>query len=633
MKALVIGNCQVETFARSADIMCRDVQFVSKEVHTYDLDYEELLKPYHRVFAHLPVAVKIREQLGEGDKIVPIPRLSFAGLHPDNAYVTHKGKRAHSPTGALHSTIAFGAWWHGVDREVAKTLYTSQTFDDLRFSDYFENAKTVLFKEGDECGIDLRPLFQAWMKADDPFMLTMNHPAARPLSELAELVLRNAGLRPVGVSVDPHHSLLRFSIMPVYPEIAARYGVRGSTMFKRDERLPGGSGLFDLESFVDASFDIYGTWDRADVSPHGVMRGAHAEFFKSVLERPKPAVAARGLGPHPYKGIPAHQNWRKAFEGVAAKDVDPVVSSRFRVTGKDKVATAGSCFAQHLAKALHRSGLNYYVAEQGPAEQGYGVYSARYGNVYTTTQLNQLIDRAYGKFAPVDSAWERSDGRFVDPFRPEMPLTRCLSVADVETERAEHFRHVRHMIETMDYFVFTLGLTEAWRSKIDGAVFPIAPGVAAGRMDEEKYEFVNFGVDEVAGDLFSAIHKIREINPGVKVILTVSPVPLMATFEKRHVLVSTTYSKSVLRVAAEMAAAQLPDVYYFPSYEIITGNFNAGAYYDADLRSVRQEGVDHVMGLFLKHCAATERSSADDNQMQEIMAGNDVLCAEEMLDA
>ena len=46
----------------------------------------------------------------------------------------------------------------------------------------------------------------------------------------------------------------------------------------------------------------------------------------------------------------------------------------------------------------------------------------------------------------------------------------------------------------LDVFVFTLGLTEAWVAKADGAVFPLAPGVvsqsqitAAGRVSLPRW--------------------------------------------------------------------------------------------------------------------------------------------------
>ncbi len=157
------------------------------------------------------------------------------------------------------------------------------------------------------------------------------------------------------------------------------------------------------------------------------------------------------------------------------------------------------------------------------------------------------------------------------------------------------------MFETMDVFVFTLGLTESWRSKRDGAVFPLAPGVAAGKMLSSQYEFVNFTYEQVVDDMETFLSRLAAINPRARVVLTVSPVPLIATYENRHVLVSTTYSKSVLRTAAERVAAGKAHVAYFPSYEIVTGAFTRGAYFDDDLRSIRPEGVEHVMSLFVRH--------------------------------
>ena len=84
----------------------------------------------------------------------------------------------------------------------------------------------------------------------------------------------------------------------------------------------------------------------------------------------------------------------------------------------DAVATAGSCFAQHIARHLSMRGLQHFVAEPAhpflrpdlAAEYNYGTFSCRYGNVYPTRQLVQLIDRAYDRFSPAEDVWEEADG-------------------------------------------------------------------------------------------------------------------------------------------------------------------------------------------------------------------------------
>ena len=57
------------------------------------------------------------------------------------------------------------------------------------------------------------------------------------------------------------------------------------------------------------------------------------------------------------------------------------------------------------------------------------------------------------------------------------------------------------------------------------------------------------------------------------------------------------------------------DVTYFPSYEVITGNFNRGQYYHTDLREVTEAGVNHVMRLFMKHFT-TSGETADGPAIQ-----------------
>lgn len=608
-------------------MLVRDVKFSAHELgSTADESLDALIKGFDFAYVQPPFYQSLSEDERRRHRVHIFPRVSFNGFHPENIYLTYNGKRSLSPIGAYHSGLVFAAWWHGLTAKEASSLFSSETFTNLRADRFFQTSKRLLMEEGTTAGINLESLFDAWMKAGAPFMLTMNHPAIGPIMDVAKAVLSRDGFAIIDNGILPDHNLLRYPIMPVYPAIAQAHGMRGSELFKRDERLRGGSGFFTIEEFVDASYEAYAPMQRELIGKNPAM----SDSYRSAIAKHKDRARRAD---HPYSSIPAFQSWKKSFSGVAISEVDPVVSSEFTLTAKDKVATAGSCFAQHIAKALSASGLNYYVAETGPKNLGYGIYSARYGNVYTTAQLSQLIDRAYGRFTPVDTAWQTKDGQFADPFRPEMPLADRSSVSAIERQREELFAAVRTMIGEMDYFVFTLGLTEAWRSKIDGAVFPIAPGVAAGEMDADKYEFVNFTVDEVYGDLVASIEKIRAINPRVKFILTVSPVPLKATFEPRHVLQSTTYSKSVLRVAADMATKH-DGVHYFPSYEVITGNFNGGAYYEDDLRTVRQEGVDHVMALFLKHCvgvSSRQASRDDDQEVTAIMDNNDILCAEDMI--
>lgn len=325
------------------------------------------------------------------------------------------------------------------------------------------------------------------------------------------------------------------------------------------------------------------------------------------------------MGDHPYASAPDRNFWRRSVANCRPELVDPVGEFPAWIKPETKVATAGSCFAQHIARHLRKSGYNYYVTEGGHpilpesirAKNNYGVFSARYGNIYTARQLLQMAERAYGRYVPGEDVWKEAEDVFLDPFRPSVQPGGFVSELEMRMDREQHFAAVRTMLETLDVFIFTLGLTECWAAHEDGAVFPICPGVEGGTFDSSRHFFYNQTVDDVISDMTAFLMLLARINPTARVILTVSPVPLAATARQdQHVLTATTYSKSVLRVAADTLASRFDHVAYFPSYEIITGTFTRGAYYADDLRNVLESGVSHVMGLFMKHAAAADEPSA-----------------------
>ncbi len=347
------------------------------------------------------------------------------------------------------------------------------------------------------------------------------------------------------------------------------------------------------------------------------------------------------MNSHPYSDAPPWRLWRHAVAAPDGGEVDPVVDFPFRISPADRVVTAGSCFAQHIARHLRARGFNYLVSEAAhplldaaTAEQfGYGVYSARYGNVYTARQLLQLFQRAHDMFEPREAAWQEA-GAWFDPFRPAIQPGGFATRAEFDIDRAQHFAAVRHAFASLDVLVFTLGLTECWESRTDGAVFPMCPGTIRGTFDPDLYGFRNLTVEENVADLRAFIGLLRGVNPGARVILTVSPVPLVATAENRHVLSATMCSKSVLLVAADVVCREGLAA-YFPSYEIVTGPHARGRYFAADCRSVTEAGVEHVMRVFFRHATTVAQGDfvpppAPESGFSEALV--QALCEEESYD-
>lgn len=358
---------------------------------------------------------------------------------------------------------------------------------------------------------------------------------------------------------------------------------------------------------------------------------------------------------HPYQNLPKKSFWSSAVAGCVTLVPEALYEKKWTIGKSEKIATAGSCFAQHIGRHMRKSGFQVLDMEPPPPllapEQqgrfGYSIYSARYGNIYTIRQLLQLAKEAFDEWTPGEVIWRDEKGSCYDALRPGIEPEGLGSENEVMVHREFHLQRVREMFETMDLFIFTLGLTEAWIHKQSGTVFPTAPGTIAGSHDPEKYEFKNFRFQEIIGD-FEAFRSLilarRKNDNPLRILLTVSPVPLTATASGEHVLLATTYSKSVLRGVAGQVAMEYSDVDYFPSYEIITNPWSKTSFYEENMRSVTNVGVTEVMRTFFDAHQAGDDSASDVEPhrpppqspalaTEAESPADDVICEEALLEA
>ena len=689
LRIILVGNCQVKGLSKLMKAMSYDVAIKYFEclpsfldaLHNRTIDIK-LFEDADLILAHPRrdwIDLLSTQLPGINKKIKFIPPIGFSAFHPDCIYVEHNKNHFSSAIGAYNSSLVFYGWKNGLSVSETINLFNDDVYQALGFYNYWSSSYNSLVSLFEFSGLLEGSNISDWSRSGC-WMHSINHPKLYVLADVARAALHREGLIAIpNVEQFIADDLIVHPCFPVYPEIGRNLGMLNlpQPYFKKAKGLCPLNRpvtMLGLDEFVDQSFDIYGKYQKNELHSDRIESTQYLvldKFLKKKYSANK--VTSELVGNeisqeivstsetntisspqktiNPYSGLADYQFWRRSIERMSMFEVDPVVHGKFHLNKFDKVSTAGSCFAQHISRTLQQKGFNYYVSEKGcnsldaseAQRRNYGVFSARFGNVYTARQLLQLFDRAYGNFVPVDHKWVRGDGKLVDPFRPQVEPDGFLSVDELEIDRIKHFSAVREMFENLDVFVFTLGLTEAWRSRIDGAIFPLAPGVVAGEMDANLYEFVNFCVSDVASDMQLFVEKLLEVNPRSKILLTVSPVPLIATYENRHVLVSTTYSKAVLRAAAEQVCKDNAMCDYFPSYEIITGNYTRSQYFEHDLRSVKAEGVDHVMRLFLRHYSSenthcinemnrSETDILDLDLIKENAKISEVICDEEALD-
>ena len=252
------------------------------------------------------------------------------------------------------------------------------------------------------------------------------------------------------------------------------------------------------------------------------------------------------------------------------------------------IASIGSCFAREIKDYLQEAGFNYVVTAEGPnARHG----SAAWDRVYNTFCLRQEFERALGSFEPAERFCTLDDGRVLDPYRKDVQWE---SLQEAEAGLAEHCRTAHLALTQAKVLVVTVGLTEVWYSRDDGAVFFQVP--PADVYDPARHAFRASTFQENVDNLEALHALLQAANPDCTMIVTVSPVPLRATFQDENVVTANTRSKCTLVAATRTFVDAHPDVMYFPSYELVTQVIPEP--FTDDNRHVKRSTVEAIMKVF-----------------------------------
>lgn len=266
------------------------------------------------------------------------------------------------------------------------------------------------------------------------------------------------------------------------------------------------------------------------------------------------------------------------------------------------IGSAGSCFAFEIASFFQKEGYNYVVTERnddpnsGVLIDGYtpgdtiAKFCANYGILFNTPSFSQLAEKAFGLKSFNKLLIDSDSGYYLDPYRENVLFKSPQAYMD---DYDKHVMAVRESFLASKVFVVTLGLNECWQLH-DGTVMSRNPRPNMYHLVKHK----TLTVAENVSHIQRFFDIIKHHNPEFKLIISVSPIPFLATgrAHEHHIITANCHSKATLRVAAEELVANNEDMYYLPSYELVTECMEDG--WLEDHRHVKPETVAKVVDMF-----------------------------------
>jgi tetratricopeptide (TPR) repeat protein len=220
------------------------------------------------------------------------------------------------------------------------------------------------------------------------------------------------------------------------------------------------------------------------------------------------------------------------------------------LTKATRFFTMGSCFARNLSVSLAQSGYTSHHME-----------------------ISEYINTTFANRVFVD--WLR--GAEIDPAIRDRIVELLPQGWSKENMLA--------VIRSSDVFILTLGVAAAFFDRTTGAFVLPRPTALNSRALAEKYQFRTASVQENVDNVRYLIDFVRSIAPNIHIVVTVSPVPLLASFEHESAVQADCLSKSTMRLVAHELVnnSQIENIFYWPSFEVFRwGGSNASNFFAAD---------------------------------------------------
>ena len=150
---------------------------------------------------------------------------------------------------------------------------------------------------------------------------------------------------------------------------------------------------------------------------------------------------------------------------------------------------------------------------------------------------------------------------------------------------------------TFDTAVFTLGTNHVYVERATGEIVDNCQ-----KRPQREFEERELTVEECADALREAITLLRQANPKVNIIITVSPIRYA-----KYGYHGSQLSKAVLLLAADKVIKEEGErVYYFPAYEIVNDELRDYRFYKADMLHPNEQAVEYIWGQLVATCFSAE---------------------------
>lgn len=259
------------------------------------------------------------------------------------------------------------------------------------------------------------------------------------------------------------------------------------------------------------------------------------------------------------------------------------------ISYKDRLIFIGSCFSEHLYQIL--------------SDRKFNVSSNPYGILYNPISIFNALEeiiklKCYSKEDLIEHKGIYQSFQHHSEFSDMK--------ADFVVQKInEGIKTAHKNLQKSSYLFITLG--SAWVYEYQGEIVG-----NCHKMPNNLFTKRILSAAEIKAGALSLLNILKNFNPELQVVFTVSPV--------RHIkdgFEENSLSKAILRNAIYLLEVSEKTISYFPSYEIMMDDLRDYRFYENDMLHPNKTAIDYIFEAFKVHYFKKESL--------EIMAGIEKL--------
>ena len=320
----------------------------------------------------------------------------------------------------------------------------------------------------------------------------------------------------------------------------------------------------------------------------------------TCLENTPASKAWNVLSTNPFRTWPMRS---KIHNNVNRLESFPILKIDVPTIKRDtKLLTLGSCFANNLLKYISFFSVNSLNRDY--------IQNCSQNEIQWTNIYNPLVFLEFIKMAreihqngvlserSCNLGFFEKENKAIDLMFTIERQVDFENAQERQQKRTLFFKNFMTKVFEADVIILTFGLVECWYDTLYEGYINVAPNPSQLGQAIDRFEFQVLEYNQIVAAIQEIIDIIQTFGQSeVKFIMSISPVPLLATFRPQDVIISNMYSKSLLRVSIEPFVSQYSNVFYFPSYEIVS-YASVENFWTNDLRHVTPKYIVRIVNMF-----------------------------------